>query len=105
MGVAAAEWQVRVTREGGVEYFEKNVQRIEAGGGKAGQVYGISLRGCSGDSVVFPRGMTAVTRPAKGNRIDIEREVELGGPIHSKGVMILSSFLSARYARNIPLGL
>ena len=37
--------------------------------------------------------------------IDIEREVELGGPLHSKGVLILSSFLPARYATNIPLSL
>jgi predicted ATP-dependent protease len=37
--------------------------------------------------------------------VDIEREVELGGPLHSKGVLILSGFLSARYAPNQPLSL
>ena len=37
--------------------------------------------------------------------VDIEREVELGGPIHSKGVLILSSFLGARYAAEHPLSL
>ena len=37
--------------------------------------------------------------------MDIEREVELGGPLHSKGVLILSGFLGARYARNRPLSL
>jgi predicted ATP-dependent protease len=37
--------------------------------------------------------------------VDIEREVELGGPIHSKGVLILSSFLGARYASDRPLSL
>ncbi len=37
--------------------------------------------------------------------VDIEREVKLGGPIHSKGVMILSSFLGARYAKTNPLSL
>ena len=37
--------------------------------------------------------------------IDIERETELGGPIHSKGVFILASFVGARYSRNIPLSL
>src|SRR3546814_13046079 len=37
--------------------------------------------------------------------IDIERKVELGGPTHSKGVLILSSFIAARYAREHPLSL
>jgi predicted ATP-dependent protease len=38
-----------------------------------------------------------------GKVIDIEREVELGGPLHSKGVLILSSYLAARYAADRPL--
>ena len=37
--------------------------------------------------------------------MDIERETELGGPIHSKGVLILSSYLATRYAAEIPLSL
>ncbi|KPK30039.1 MAG: hypothetical protein AMJ66_09875 [Betaproteobacteria bacterium SG8_40] len=44
-------------------------------------------------------------RLGEGDLIDIEREVELGGAIHSKGVMILSSFLGARYSRGMPLAL
>ncbi len=35
--------------------------------------------------------------------LDIEREVDLGGPIHSKGVMILNGYLGSRFARSIPL--
>jgi len=41
----------------------------------------------------------------KGEVIDIEREVELSGPIHSKGILILSGFLSSRYASDRPLSL
>jgi predicted ATP-dependent protease len=44
-------------------------------------------------------------RMGKGEVIDIEREVELGGPIHSKGVLILSSFLGTRYSDDRPLSL
>lgn len=44
-------------------------------------------------------------RIGSGEVLDIERRVELGGPIHSKGVMILSSYLGARYAANHPLSL
>jgi predicted ATP-dependent protease len=41
----------------------------------------------------------------KGEVVNIEREVELSGPIHSKGVLILAGFLGARYASNRPLSL
>ncbi len=41
----------------------------------------------------------------RGEVIDIERQVDLGGPLHSKGVLILSSYLTSRYAGEIPLAL
>src|SRR5690606_14673788 len=52
-----------------------------------------------------PSRITARVRLGKGEVINIEREVELSGPIHSKGVLILSGFLGARYARERPLTL
>ncbi|HPM84632.1 MAG TPA: hypothetical protein PLF81_28200, partial [Candidatus Anammoximicrobium sp.] len=50
-----------------------------------------------------PARITATARLGKGEVVDIEREVELGGAIHSKGVLILSSFLASRYAQRHPL--
>ncbi len=50
-----------------------------------------------------PSRITARVRLGKGEVVDIEREVELGGPIHSKGVLILAGFLGARYAERSPL--
>ena len=44
-------------------------------------------------------------RLGRGEVIDIERQVDLGGPIHSKGVLILSGYLGARYAEDQPLSL
>ena len=41
----------------------------------------------------------------EGKLVDIEREVELGGPLHSKGVMILAGYLAATYALDVPLSL
>jgi predicted ATP-dependent protease len=52
-----------------------------------------------------PARITATTRLGDGRVIDIERETEMGGPIHSKGVFILSSFLGARYGQSRPLAL
>jgi predicted ATP-dependent protease len=52
-----------------------------------------------------PTRITATTRLGEGELVNIEREVKLSGAIHSKGVLILSAFLAARYARNQPLAL
>ncbi|MFW6068181.1 MAG: S16 family serine protease, partial [Chloroflexota bacterium] len=52
-----------------------------------------------------PSRITARVQMGKGEVVDIERRVELGGPIHSKGVFILSSFLGSRYAEERPLSL
>ena len=52
-----------------------------------------------------PTRITCSVRPGAGRIIDIEREVELGGPTHSKGVLILSGYLTARYGQEIPLSL
>lgn len=50
-----------------------------------------------------PVRITAAVRIGDGEMIDIEREVEMGGPIHSKGVLILAGFFAARFGRGIPL--
>jgi len=52
-----------------------------------------------------PNRITASVAPGREGVVDIEREVKLGGPIHSKGVLILSGFLSERYAQKTPLSL
>jgi predicted ATP-dependent protease len=52
-----------------------------------------------------PNRITARIRLGKGEVIDIEREAKLSGPIHSKGVLILSGFLGGRYAADLPLSL
>lgn len=85
--------------------IEDDIRHIETSGERLGQVNGLSVVEIGSDAFGFPTRITAVTRPGKGEIIDIEREVDLGGPLHSKGVMILASFLSGRYARSIPLGL
>ncbi len=87
------------------EAIEKGIKHIETSGERVGQINGLSVISLGDDMFGMPTRITALTRPGKGEIVDIEREVDLGGPIHSKGVMILSSFLSSRYARKIPLGL
>jgi lon-related putative ATP-dependent protease len=87
------------------EAMEHGIHHIETEGARVGQINGLSFLMLGRDSFGCPTRITALTRPGKGKIVDIEREVKLGGPIHSKGVMILSSFLSSRYARTTPLSL
>ncbi|MFZ4986698.1 MAG: Lon protease family protein, partial [Blastocatellia bacterium] len=78
---------------------------IDTVGQKVGQINGLSVIVLNQFSFGHPTRITARIRLGRGEVVDIEREVALGGPIHSKGVLILSGFLGARYATDYPLSL
>lgn len=91
------------------EDLHDNIQRdillIDTCDAKVGQVNGLSVVDLGNISFGTPCRITAQVRMGDGDVLDIEREVDLGGPIHSKGVLILSGFLGARYAKEQPLAL
>ncbi|MFW6335040.1 MAG: S16 family serine protease, partial [Desulfosalsimonas sp.] len=66
---------------------------------------GLSVLGLGDFMFGRPNRITARIQAGKGEVIDIEREAKLSGPLHSKGVLILSGFLGARYASDRPLSL
>jgi len=78
---------------------------IDTEGAKVGQVNGLSVVQPGRFAFGHPSRITARVRLGRGEVVDIEREVELSGPIHSKGVLILSGFLGARYSSDRPLSL
>ena len=78
---------------------------IDTQGAVVGQINGLSVLQLGDFAFAQPTRITATTRLGTGEMVNIEREVKLSGAIHSKGVLILSSFLAARYARNQPLAL
>jgi lon-related putative ATP-dependent protease len=92
-------------RERSQEMIERRLVLIDTAGESVGQINGLSVLGIGTLTFGKPSRITAKVRLGRGEVIDIERQVELGGPIHSKGVMILSAFLSARYATEQPLSL
>lgn len=87
------------------EAIDRDLILIDTEGEKVAQVNGLSVIQLGDFSFGHPTRITATVRSGKGEVIDIEREVNLGGAIHSKGVMIISSFIGARYARDLPLSL
>lgn len=87
------------------ESILRNTLVISTEGAVAGQVNGLSVIELGNFAFAQPTRITATSRLGEGRLINIEREVKLSGAIHSKGVLILSSFLAARYAKNQPLAL
>jgi lon-related putative ATP-dependent protease len=92
-------------RELGKSMILRDIALIDSSGSQIGQVNGLSVMGLGGYSFGRPTRITCSVRPGAGRIIDIEREVELGGPTHSKGVLILSGYLASRYGQEKPLSL
>jgi len=78
---------------------------IDTAGAAVGQINGLSVLAIGNFAFGTPTRITARVRMGAGKLVDIEREVELGGPLHSKGVLILNGFLAARYATDVPISL
>lgn len=87
------------------ESIQRGIHIIDTEGSKVAQVNGLSVMELGDYSFGQPARITATARLGEGEVIDIEREVDLGGPIHSKAVMILSAYLADHYARDCPLSL
>jgi lon-related putative ATP-dependent protease len=92
-------------RERTQEEIVRGTFNIPTEGTAVGQVNGLSVMQLGGYAFGRPTRITATVSLGHGEVVDIEREVKLGGPLHSKGVLILSGFLSTRYARTRPLSL
>ncbi|MDR0528370.1 MAG: AAA family ATPase [Zoogloeaceae bacterium] len=78
---------------------------ISTEGERIGQANALVVVEVAGERHGHAARVTATVRVGDGDVVDIERETDLGGAIHSKGVLILTAFLAARYARHQPLSL
>jgi len=87
------------------ELIARGVLLIDTEGEAVGQVNGLAVISLGDYEFGKPSRITASVGPGREGIIDIEREVELGGPIHSKGVLILGGYLSYKYAQDKPLTL
>jgi predicted ATP-dependent protease len=92
-------------RDRSQEAVQQKVALIDTSGTHVGQINGLSVIELGGYAFGRPNRITCQVRPGSGRVVDIEREVELGGPIHSKGVLILSGLLAGRYALDTPMSL
>ncbi len=82
------------------EYIKNGSILIDTADAEVAQVNGLSIVQLGDFSFGRPNRITATVTPGREGVTDIEREARLGGPIHNKGVMILSGFLSRTFGRN-----
>jgi lon-related putative ATP-dependent protease len=101
----AATHRLDQFREKSHEGILRDIMLIDTDGAVAGQVNGLAVYLLGDYAFGKPTRITATARLGPGKVLDIEREVDLGGKIHSKAVMIISALLANRYAQNQPLPL
>ena len=92
-------------RDRAQETIARGIVLVDTEGAQVGQINGLSVLQLGSFAFGRPSRITARVRVGAGRVTDIEREVKLGGPLHSKGVMILWGFLAGRYALDVPLAL
>lgn len=103
--IAAQDERAGRVRERVLEEIQRGTYLIDTTGTRVGQINGLAVHVNGRSAFGRPSRITAKVRLGKGQLVDIEREAELSGPIHSKGVFILAGFLGARYAPDHPLSL
>lgn len=87
------------------DHIDRQVINIDVKGNQIGQVNALSVMSLAGFSFGQPSRVTASARFGDDNIVDIEREVDLGGDIHAKGVLILNGYLGTNYAADSPLSM
>jgi lon-related putative ATP-dependent protease len=78
---------------------------VDTSGAEIGNINGLQVLQTGDFSFGKPVRISARAYPGRGGIVDIDREVELGGKIHSKGVLILSGYFNGRYGQHAPLSL
>ncbi len=103
--IEAARHRLDQFRDKSAEGILRDIMLVQTEGKVIGQVNGLSVFLLGDYSFGKPTRITATARLGQGKVLDIEREVDLGGKIHSKAVLIISALLAQRYARERPLPL
>jgi len=103
--VAEKEHRSSLTEERIRELIEQGTIRVETAGERVGQLNGLSVIGLGDHQFGLPSRVSASVGLGRGTLESIEREIELGGPIHNKGFLIVSGYLAGKYAQRSPLAL
>lgn len=103
--VEQREYRASLTEDRLREFIESGTIRIATEGRTAGQVNGLAVYSIGDHTFGKPSRITARVSIGRGQVINVERETQLSGKIHSKGFMILTGYLQGKYGRDKPLSL
>jgi lon-related putative ATP-dependent protease len=105
---AAVKAQIRRAdriKEHAQETVERGVVMVDTDGAEVGQINGLAVLQVGNFSFGRPTRITARVAVGQGRIVDIEREANLGGASHTKGMMILQGFIAGRFAQTVPLAM
>ncbi len=103
--IAKRKYRSNLIQERLQEMIDNGTILIDTDGARKAQVNGVAIIDLGGYAFGKPSRITARVSPGRGSLQSIEREIELSGPIHSKGFMILSGFLAGQYSQQHPLSI
>ena len=99
----AREFRVNLVEEAFMEEYDRNMIKVQTSGRGIGTVNGLSVTSYGDFEFGLPHQISCTVGVGHDGIIDLEREAELGGPIHTKAIMILKSYLVSQFARKKPL--
>ncbi len=103
--IADREYRLNMYEEKLTQLIEDDVIMIDTNGSKVGEINGLAVLDVGDYCFAKPSKITATTYVGKAGIINIEKEVEMSGSIHDKGVQVLTGFLGQTYAQDFPLSL
>ncbi|MGR5146887.1 Lon protease family protein [Photobacterium alginatilyticum] len=101
--IEAKQFRSGYLKECITDNIQRGINQIDTQGSKIGQVNGLSIISVDENMFGRPCRITAVVHLGQSNVVNIEREVDMSGPSHSKGVMILTAYLREQYEQRQPL--
>ncbi|MDR2825454.1 MAG: AAA family ATPase [Deltaproteobacteria bacterium] len=99
----AREFRANFVEEAFMEEYDRNLIKVKTSGQGIGTVNGLSVTSYGDFEFGLPHQISCAVGVGHDGIIDLEREAELGGPIHTKAIMILKSYLVSQFARKKPL--
>jgi lon-related putative ATP-dependent protease len=97
--------RVDLVEERFMEDYDRKLIKVQTSGSAVGQVNGLSVTWHGDFEFGLPHRISCTVGVGHEGIIDLEREAELGGPIHTKAMMIIKSYLTGLFARRKPLEL
>lgn len=98
-------WRSNLAEEEFMEDYDRNIIKVATSGAAIGQVNGLSILAQGDYEFGLPHRISCAVGVGHDGILDLEREAELGGPIHTKAIMILKSYLTSVFASKRPIAL